>query len=253
MASFIDLVEEVYTDFGFKTEQVSVKLATRPENRMGEDSVWDVAEEGLATALKQKGLTYEVLPGEGAFYGPKIEFHVKDALERSWQLGTLQVDFQLPKRFGLEYVGADSARHAPVMLHRAILGSLERFYGVYLEHTGGAFPTWLAPVQAVILPVTDRAMEHAEKLQSRLFDAGVRVEIDRRNEKIGKKIAESQTQKIPYSLVVGDREVEQGGASVRLYGSKDTSYVSADELVTMIGTDAEIPGTRRARRPRASS
>ncbi|MCK6551863.1 threonine--tRNA ligase, partial [Myxococcota bacterium] len=238
MAAFIDLVEEVYTDFGFKTEQVSVKLATRPESRMGEDAVWDVAEEGLATALKQKGLKYEVLPGEGAFYGPKIEFHVKDALDRSWQLGTLQVDFQLPKRFGLEYVGADSGRHAPVMLHRAILGSLERFYGVYLEHTGGAFPTWLAPVQAVILPVTDRAIEHAEKLQSRLFDAGVRVEIDRRNEKIGKKIAEAQTQKVPYSLVVGDREVEQGGASIRLYGSKDTSYVGADELVTMIAKDA---------------
>lgn len=242
---FIQLVDEVYEDFGFKAADVIVKLALRPEKRLGSDEVWDRAESELASALSQKGRPFERLPGEGAFYGPKIEFHVKDALDRSWQLGTLQVDYLLPERFGLEYVGADSARHRPVMLHRAILGSLERFIGVFLEHTGGALPAWLAPVQAIVLPVTDRALGHADQLAARLFEAGVRVEVDARNEKLGKKVAEAQTAKIPYLLVVGDREVERGGASIRQYGGQDQGYRDAADLVSMIAKDSELPGTRR--------
>lgn len=251
--AFIGLLDEVYGDFGFKVADIAVKLATRPDKRIGEDALWDRAEVSLAKALQARDRPYEVLPGEGAFYGPKIEFHVKDALDRSWQLGTLQVDFMMPERFGLEYVGHDSARHRPVMLHRAIFGSLERFFGVYLEHTGGAYPTWLAPVQAVLLPVTDRALAHAEALSHALFEAGVRVEVDRRNEKLGFKIREAQLSKVPFMLVVGDREVEQGGASVRLFGGEDRGYMPAAEIVTMIAKEAEIPGARRARVARASS
>jgi threonyl-tRNA synthetase len=247
-ASFIDLVDEVYEDFGFTKDKIDVKVATRPEKRMGSEEIWDRSEKALADALASKGRTFEFSPGEGAFYGPKIEFHVKDALDRSWQLGTLQVDFNLPERFQLDYVGADGARHRPVMLHRAILGSLERFFGVYLEHTAGAYPSWLAPVQAIVLPVTDRAMEHGEKIARALFDAGVRVEVDRRNEKLGKKIAEAQTMKVPFMLVVGDREVEQGGASVRLYGGGDKGYLALDQLVPMIVQAAELPGARRSQR-----
>jgi threonyl-tRNA synthetase len=253
MIGFIELLDEVYGDFGFKIADIEVKLATRPEKRLGDDALWDRAEQALAQALETKDRRYQVLPGEGAFYGPKIEFHVKDALDRSWQLGTLQVDFMMPERFGLDYVGADSARHRPVMLHRAIFGSLDRFFGVYLEHTGGAYPTWLAPVQAILLPVTDRALAHAESLSAKLFDAGVRVEVDRRNEKLGFKIREAQLSKIPFMLVVGDREVEQGGAAVRLLGGEDRGYLAADDLVLMIAKEAEIPGARRARKERASS
>lgn len=247
-ASFIDLVDEVYGDFGFTPDKIDVKVATRPEKRMGSEELWDRAEAALADALRAKNRKFDFSPGEGAFYGPKIEFHVKDALDRSWQLGTLQVDFNLPERFQLEYVGADGARHRPVMLHRAILGSLERFFGVYLEHTGGAYPTWLAPVQAILLPVTDRAHEHSEKIQKALFEAGVRVEIDSSNEKLGKKIRESEKMKIPFMLVVGDREVEQGGASVRCYGGEDKGYVALDQLVPMIVQSAELPGARRSQR-----
>jgi threonyl-tRNA synthetase len=246
--AFIDLVDEVYGDFGFTPDKIAVKVATRPDKRMGADDVWDRAEAALANALRDKGRAFDFSPGEGAFYGPKIEFHVKDALDRSWQLGTLQVDFNLPERFELEYVGADGARHRPVMLHRAILGSLERFFGVYLEHTAGAYPTWLAPVQAILLPVTDRAHPHSEKIAAALFERGVRVEIDRSNEKLGKKIRESEKMKIPYLLVVGDREVEQGGASVRMHGGEDKGYVSLEQLVPMIVQSAELPGARRNQR-----
>jgi threonyl-tRNA synthetase len=248
MDAFIDLVDEVYTDFGFSPQDVGVKVATRPEKRMGEEKNWDIAERALQDALKAKNRPFEILPGEGAFYGPKIEFHVKDALERSWQLGTLQVDFTLPERFELEYVGADSARHRPVMLHRAILGSLERFFGVYVEHTGGAFPTWLAPVQAIVLPVTDRAMEHAEVIREKLAESGVRAEVDRRNEKLNLKIREAQLQKVPYMLVVGDKEVAAGGASMRLRSGEDKGHVALDALVPMIAAEAEIPGLRRKKK-----
>lgn len=242
MAAFIQLVDEVYTDFGLS--DVSVVVATRPEKRIGSDETWDRAEQALFSALDGAGRPYAVAPGEGAFYGPKIEFHVRDALERDWQLGTLQVDFSMPERFGLEYVGADGKRHTPVMLHRAILGSLERFFGVYLEHTGGAFPPWLAPVQAIVLPVTDRAMEHSFALAKALDAAGVRAEVDERNEKLGKKVAEARVQKIPFMLVVGDREVEQGGASLRQRGGEDLGYLSLDELVQRLREETRVPSNR---------
>ncbi len=243
MAAFIDLVDEVYNDFGLN--DVSVAVATRPEKRIGTDEQWDRAEKALMDALDEKGRPYTVLPGEGAFYGPKIEFHVMDVLERDWQLGTLQVDFNMPERFGLEYVGADSYRHTPVMLHRAILGSLERFFGVYLEHTGGAFPTWLAPVQAKVLPITDRALEHGEKIADALIAAGVRVDVDRRNEKLGKKIAEARVSKVPYMLVVGDREVEEGGAALRERGGKDLGTLPLAEIVARLAAEAALPGLDR--------
>lgn len=246
MSAFIDLVDEVYGDFGLT--DVSVVVATRPEKRIGSDEIWERAETALMDALRGKGRIFTVAPGEGAFYGPKIEFHVKDGLDRDWQLGTLQVDFSMPMRFGLEYVGADSRRHTPVMLHRAIFGSLERFFGVYLEHTGGAFPPWLAPVQATFLPVTDRAMAHAEALAQQLMKAGVRVEVDRRNEKLGKKVAEARVQKIPFMLVVGDREVEQGGASLKLRGGEDRGYMGPEELVSFLISQVAVPGSDRPAR-----
>jgi threonyl-tRNA synthetase len=243
MSVFIDLVDEVYGDFGLT--DVSVIVATRPEKRLGTDEVWDKAEQALMGALDKKGRKYTVAPGDGAFYGPKIELHVKDGLDRDWQLGTLQVDFMMPERFELEFVGHDGARHRPVMLHRAVFGSLERFYGVYLEHTGGAYPTWLAPIQAAILPITDRAMEHADVLAAGLEKAGVRVWIDRRNEKLGKKVAEARLQKFPYQLVVGDREVEQGGAALKARGGEDLGFHSLEALVAKIGGEAKVPGDQR--------
>ncbi len=243
MSAFIDLVDEVYGDFGLT--DVSIAVATRPEKRMGTDEQWDRAEKALTDALDAKGRAYEILPGEGAFYGPKIEFHVMDALDRDWQLGTLQVDFNMPEAFGLEYVGADSYRHTPVMLHRAILGSLERFFGVYLEHTGGAFPMWLAPVQAAVLPITDRALEHGEAIADALIARGVRVEVDRRNEKLGKKIAEARVSKVPYMLVVGDREVEEGGAALRERGGKDHGTLPLAEIVERLSKEAALPGLDR--------
>lgn len=243
MSTFMELVDEVYGDFGLT--DVTVVVATRPEKRLGSDAIWDRAEKALMTALDEKGRKYTVAPGEGAFYGPKIELHVKDGLDRDWQLGTIQVDFALPERFELEYVGADGARHRPVMLHRAIFGSLERFFGVYLEHTGGAYPTWLSPVQAAILPITDRAMAHADVVAAALEKAGVRVWIDRRNEKLGKKIAEGRVQKYPYLLVIGDREVEQGGAALRTRGGEDLGYQSLEALVAKIGSEARLPGSER--------
>ena len=240
MSAFLDLVDEVYRDF--ELTNVRIRLATRPEKRLGSEELWDRAEGDLARVLNDRGRTFTLAPGEGAFYGPKWEFHVDDALGRSWQLGTLQVDFSMPSRFGLEYVGHDSKRHTPVMLHRAILGSLERFYAVYLEHIGGAFPAWLAPVQAIVLPVTDRALEHAEKIAALLTEAGVRAEVDRRNEKLGFKIRESQVNKIPFALVVGDKEVESGGASLRLRSGQDLGTQPVAELVRRISDESRLPG-----------
>ncbi len=247
--AFIDLVGEVYRDFGLS--KFSVVLATRPEKRIGEDALWDEAEAALKTALVDKDRPFDLAPGEGAFYGPKIEFHVQDALDRDWQLGTIQVDFSMPGpgAFNLGYVGADGQRHTPVMLHRAILGSLERFFGVYLEHTGGAFPTWLAPVQAAILPVTDRAMAHADQIQAVLARAGIRADVDRRNEKLGRKVAESRVMKVPYMLIVGDREVENGGASVRVRGGKDLGPMTTDALKAFLAQESRMPGAAELSAP----
>jgi threonyl-tRNA synthetase len=236
MAAFFDFLREVYRTFGF--HDVRVALSTRPEKRLGSDEVWDEAENALAEALREAGMAYHINPGEGAFYGPKIEFQVLDALKRPWQLGTLQVDYSMPARFGLTYVKPDGSEGTPVMLHRAILGSLERFIGILIEHCAGAFPVWLAPVQAVLLPITDRTHDYARKLQARALDLGIRSELDLRNEKVNAKIRDAQLQKIPYMLVLGDREAADGTVSVRHRRDGDLGVRPIDaflmELVTEI-------------------
>jgi len=213
MASFFDFIMDVYRTFGF--EEVRVALSTRPEKRLGSDEVWDQAEAALAEGMRDAGLDFHINPGEGAFYGPKIEFQVLDALKRPWQLGTLQVDYSMPARFGLTYVKPDGSEGTPVMLHRAILGSLERFMGILIEHCAGAFPTWLAPVQIAVLPITDRVQEFAQEVKARALDLGIRVVLDLRNEKVNAKIRDAQLQKVPYMLVIGDREAANGSVSVR--------------------------------------
>ncbi len=213
MASFLSLLKEVYDTFGF--EGMRVALSTRPEKRLGSDEIWDAAEHALGEALDEAGLPYTLNPGEGAFYGPKIEFQLLDALKRPWQLGTLQVDYMLPERFDLNYTRPDGTEGRPIMLHRAILGSLERFMGILVEHTAGAFPAWLAPTQVTILPITDRANAFATEVAARAKALGLRAELDQRNESLKAKIREAQLAKIPYMLVIGDREAEAGTVSVR--------------------------------------
>jgi threonyl-tRNA synthetase len=237
-AAFLDLLKEVYETFGF--EEMRVALSTRPEKRLGSDEVWDQAEAALAEALTEAGVEFKLNPGEGAFYGPKIEFQVLDALKRPWQLGTLQMDSMLPERFDLNYTKADGTEGRPVMLHRAILGSLERFLGILVEHCAGAFPAWLAPVQVAVLPITDRVNAHAEAVQAQLLARGVRVHLDQRNEKVNAKIRDAQLQKVPYMLVLGDREAEAGTVSVRHRSKGDLGVqplgVFMDALSTEIST-----------------
>jgi len=218
----IDLVDSMYKQFGFAYH---VELSTKPENSIGADEVWEMATTALEVALDEKGMPYKVNPGDGAFYGPKIDFHLRDSIGRTWQCGTIQLDFNLPERFNLTYVGEDGQRHRPVMIHRVAYGSLERFIGILTEHYAGAFPTWLAPVQVKILPITDRQAEYARELYNDLFAAGLRVEIDARSEKIGYKIREAQLEKIPYMLVVGDKEMESGNAALRKRGEGDKGTV----------------------------
>src|SRR3984957_12388329 len=209
----------VYTNFGFT--EIDLKIALRPEQRIGSDEVWNKAESALRDALRACGVEWQELPGEGAFYGPKIEYHMKDSLGRAWQVGTMQVDFSMPGRLGAEYVGEDSARHTPVMLHRAIVGSMERFIGILIEHHAGNFPVWLAPIQAVVANITDAQAEYAEEVTKSLVKQGFRVESDLRNEKIGYKIREHTLQKVPFLLVVGDREKENGLVAVRARSGED--------------------------------
>ena len=206
------LIDEVYKMFGFKYH---VELSTRPEDSMGSDEDWELATDALRDALDSLGMDYVVNEGDGAFYGPKIDFHLEDSIGRTWQCGTIQLDFQLPLRFNLEYTGADGEKHRPIMIHRVAFGSIERFIGILIEHFAGAFPTWLAPVQVKVLPISDKHLEYGEKVYAALKDAGIRVEIDTRAEKIGYKIREAQMQKIPYMLVVGAKEEEEGKVSVR--------------------------------------
>ncbi len=210
---------KVYADFGFT--DVQVKLALRPESRLGDDATWDKAEAALRGALSAAGVEWQELPGEGAFYGPKIEYHLRDAIGRTWQLGTMQVDFMMPGRLGAEYVDESSAKRTPVMLHRAIVGSMERFIGILIEHHAGAFPAWLAPVQAVVMNITDAQADWAAEVRKTLADQGLRVESDLRNEKIGYKIREHTLARVPYLRVVGDREKEQGAVAVRTRGGED--------------------------------
>ncbi|MCL4126114.1 UNVERIFIED_CONTAM: hypothetical protein GTU68_026329 [Idotea baltica] len=237
---FSDLLFDVYKDFGF--EDVIIRLSTRPEERVGSDEVWDKAEAALADALVAKNLEYEMLPGEGAFYGPKIEFSLKDCLGRVWQCGTIQVDFSMPGRLDAQYVAEDGSRQVPVMLHRAILGSFERFIGILIEHYEGAFPTWLAPQQAVVMNITDTQAEYVEKVVDSLKNKGFRVENDLRNEKIGFKIREHTIQKIPYLLVIGDREVETQTVAVRSRGGEDLGIMRIAEFAELLTQDVDRRG-----------
>ncbi|MBL8504474.1 MAG: threonine--tRNA ligase [Rhodocyclaceae bacterium] len=228
-ASFIDLLRKVYADFGFN--DILVKLSTRPEKRLGSDETWDRAETALAQALDAKGLKYDLQPGEGAFYGPKIEFSLKDCLNRVWQCGTLQLDFSLPGRLGAEYVAEDNTRRQPVMLHRAILGSMERFIGILIEHHAGAFPLWLAPLHAVVMNISEHQADYAGAVAEKLRIAGLRAVADLRNEKISYKIREHSLHKLPYQLVVGDKEKAAGLVAVRARGGQDLGQMSLETFV----------------------
>ena len=214
----VRIFDEFYSTFGLT---YLIELSTMPEDHMGEEKVWQFAEETLQAAIQEMGKDFILNPGDGAFYGPKLDFHLADSLGRTWQCGTIQLDFQMPERFELEYVGEDGEKHRPVMIHRALLGSIERFIGVITEHFAGAFPTWLSPVQVKVLPITDRAAAYADQVAAQLDQAGYRVEVDHRNEKIGKKIREAQLEKIPYMLVVGDKEAESGQVAVRARSKGD--------------------------------
>ncbi|GIK87796.1 MAG: threonine--tRNA ligase [Burkholderiales bacterium] len=234
--AFHRLALDVYRDFGFG--EVVVKLALRPTPRIGSDEQWDRAEEALRDALRACGAQWTELPGEGAFYGPKIEYHLRDSIGRSWQVGTMQVDFQLPGRLGAEYVAEDNTRRVPVMLHRAIVGSMERFIGILIEHHAGALPLWLAPVQAAILTITDRQAPYAREVEARLRAAGLRVLADLRNEKITYKIREHSLQKLPYQLVVGDKEMQAGTVAVRTRGGEDLGALGVEALTARLVEEA---------------
>ena len=240
VARFIEFLDEVYDDFGFT--EVIYKLSTRPEQRVGSDEVWDKAEKALADALDAAGLEWGELPGEGAFYGPKIEFSLKDCLGRVWQCGTIQVDFSMPGRLGAQFVNEQGERETPVMLHRAILGSFERFIGILIENFAGALPTWLSPVQAVVMNITDKQAEYCEKVVQNLENNGFRAESDLRNEKIGFKIRERTLQKVPYLLVIGDKEVEAGTVAVRTRTGVDLGSMSQDEFINLLGSDVAKKG-----------
>lgn len=232
VAGFVTMLQQVYADFGFR--DVQVKLSTRPDKRMGSDEVWDRAEAALAAALDQNALAYALQPGEGAFYGPKVEFALKDSIGRSWQCGTIQLDFNLPERLDAEYVADDNSRRRPVMLHRAIVGSMERFIGILIEHHAGALPLWLAPVQVVVANITDQQAGYAEEVAARCRAAGVRARSDLRNEKIGFKIREHSLQKLPYLLVVGEKERAEGLVAVRARGGVDLGQMSLDDLLARL-------------------
>ncbi len=236
---FIGMLMESYKAFGFDTP--SVVLSLRPEKRIGSDEIWDKAEAALTDVLAESGLDYKPEPGEGAFYGPKIDFFVPDALGREWQLGTIQLDFSLPERFDLEYVAEDGSHRRPVVLHRAMLGAIERFMGVLIEHYGGAFPLWLAPVQAVVIPIADRHVGYADEVASKLRGRGLRVEVDGRNERMNLKIREAQLRKVPYMLVVGDREAEGGTASVRSRDAGNLGPQPVSKLANDLSEEAEAP------------
>ena len=227
----INLFDEVYRTFGLSYK---AELSTRPEDSMGSDEMWDLATEGLRNALENRGLDYIVNEGDGAFYGPKSDFHLRDSIGRTWQCGTIQLDMSLPEKFDLTYIGEDGEKHRPVMLHRVVYGSIERFIGILIENYAGAFPVWMAPVQVRILPITERHTAYAESLRGRMFDLGIRVEVDDRNEKTGYKIRESQVKKTPYTLVVGDQEQETGAVALRKYGEKDSVVMAADDFIALV-------------------
>jgi threonyl-tRNA synthetase len=229
---FIDMLFSVYKDFGF--EEVIMKLSTRPENRVGDDSVWDKAESALELALNNKGLKWDLQPGEGAFYGPKIEFSLKDCIGRVWQCGTIQVDFSMPGRLGATYIAEDGSKQVPVMLHRAILGSLERFLGILIEEYAGTFPVWLAPAQVMVINIADRHADYASKIMRDLEQQGIRVKIDLRNEKIGFKIREHSMQRVPYLVIIGDKELEEKNITVRTQKGEDLGGLSVNDFAGLV-------------------
>jgi threonyl-tRNA synthetase len=240
VSDFIVMLQKVYADFGFN--DVLVKLSTRPEKRVGSDETWDKAEAGLAAALNQNGLAYDLQPGEGAFYGPKIEFTLKDSLGRLWQCGTIQLDFNLPVRLGAEYVAEDNSRKPPVMLHRAIVGSMERFIGILIENYAGALPLWLSPVQAVVMNITDAQSEYVQKVAAELRKNGLRVQSDLRNEKITYKIREHSLQRYPYLLVAGDREMQSGQVAVRTRKGEDLGSMPMQDLIDRLAAEVNSRG-----------
>jgi threonyl-tRNA synthetase len=235
----LDMAFETYAHFGIEAK---LELSTRPEERIGDDAQWDEAEALLARALDEKGLEYRVNEGDGAFYGPKIDLHMTDSLGRSWQLGTVQMDFQMPERFDLTYTGADNAEHRVVMLHRALFGSYERFIGILLEDTGGELPFWLTPLQAVVLPIADRHNDAAKGVLERLRAVGLRAEVDDRTESVGRKIRDAELRKVPYMLVLGDREAEQHAVSLRRHGHGDDGVVPVGDAVTLLEQEARDRG-----------
>ncbi|MGL6645370.1 threonine--tRNA ligase [Aeromonas caviae] len=243
VSACIRMVYDVYGTFGF--ENIVVKLSTRPEQRIGSDETWDRAEAALAEALELNGLKYDLQPGEGAFYGPKIEFTLHDCLDRAWQCGTVQLDFALPGRLGATYVGEDNERHIPVMIHRAILGSLERFIGILTEEYAGLFPTWLAPTQAVVMNITDNQADYAVKVAKALNDAGLRAKADLRNEKIGFKIREHTLKRVPFMLVCGDKEVEAGKIAVRTRKGADLGSYPVEELIALLTQEVQTRGQKK--------
>ena len=234
--NLMHLINEVYSIFGFS---YTVELSTRPEDSMGSDEDWNLAENSLKKALEKENMPYQINEGDGAFYGPKIDFHIKDCLGREWQCGTIQLDFQMPERFDLTYIGEDGEKHRPVMLHRVIFGSIERFIGILIEHYAGAFPTWLAPVQAKILTISDAHREYALKLKKQLEDANIRVELDDRTEKIGYKIREAQLQKVPYMLVIGDKEIEENLVGVRSRNEGELGKMKLEEFINRVNSEVE--------------
>ncbi len=227
----IRLFDEVYATFGLKYH---AELSTKPENAMGDDATWERTTNALKAAMEDFGLAYVINEGDGAFYGPKIDFHLQDSIGRTWQCGTIQLDMQLPERFDLTYTGEDGLKHRPVMIHRVVYGSIERFIGILIEHYAGAFPAWLAPCQVRILPITDKHAAYAKDLAAKFFDLGLRVKVDDRNEKLGYKIREAQVQKVPYSLIVGDQEVEQGTVNVRKRGEGDIGAMKAEDFIALL-------------------
>jgi threonyl-tRNA synthetase len=239
VGAFVELCQNVYSDFGF--DNVDIKLATRPENRAGSDEVWDHAEQAMARALDDLKIAYETLPGEGAFYGPKYEFHLKDAIGRSWQMGTCQLDFVMPERLGAEYVGADGDKHTAVMIHRAIFGTLERFIGMLIENTAGKFPLWLAPVQCVVATITDAASDYAQQVHKELKQAGLRAECDTRNEKINYKVREHSNMKVPVIFVVGESEAAEGTVAIRRLGSQAQEVNDRQQAISDLAKACQPP------------
>ena len=236
------MLRKVYEDLG--VELHSVKLALRPDLRFGTDEVWTVAEDTLERAANAAGVTVERIANEGAFYGPKLEFHLKDAIGRTWQCGTLQLDYVLPERLDASYIAEDGQKHRPVMLHRAILGSLERFTGVLIEHYAGAFPLWLAPVQVVVTTITSEGDDYAERVYAALKKAGLRCELDLRNEKVGYKVREHSVKKVPVIAVVGKREAEEGTVAIRRFGSQDQTILKLEDAAAVLTQEAKAPDLR---------